>query len=156
MATKTSILSTINGFITAIVTVLKVRNAFSTIVNEIYPDIISETRTTTSHTSRITTPNGVKTSILYNIFIVKQGRLVTIKGVIWNQTGAIVSNSDINDFIFEIVDYEYLPETSSNITTFPISLGTFVEINSTEKRLYCNQLGSGSLVNFNIQYFTQN
>ena len=156
MATKTSILSTINGFITAIVTVLKVRNAFSTIVNEIYPDIISETRTTTSHTSRITNPNLLKENITYNIFIVKQGRLVTIKGFIHNQTGAIVSNSVINDFIFEIVNYEYLPHELSTTVLFPVAQGTFVEINGTDKKLYCNQLGAGDLVRFNIQYFTQN
>ena len=121
-----------------------------------YGNIISETRTTTSHTSRITNPNLLKENITYNIFIVKQGRLVTIKGFIHNQTGAIVSNSDINDFIFEIVNYEYLPHELSTIVTFPISLGTFVEINGSEKKLYCNQLGDGVLVTFNIQYFTQN
>ena len=156
MATKTNLISAINAQLTAIITQAKVRLASLQIVNEIYPDIISETRTTTSHTSRITTPNGVKTNITYNVFIVKQGRLVTIKGFAWNQTGGIVSNSDVNDFIFEIVDPEYLPETLSNVTKFPISLGTFVEINSTEKKLYCNQLGAGDLVTFNIQYFTQN
>lgn len=156
MATKANLISAINAQLTALITQAKVRLASSLIVDELYPDIISETRTTTSHTSRITTPNGVKTNIIYNIFIVKQGRIVTIKGLAINQTGGIVSNSYVNDFIFEIVDPEYLPETSSNITTFPISLGTFVEINSTEKRLYCNQFGVGDLITFNIQYFTQN
>ena len=121
-----------------------------------YGNIINETRTTTSHTSRITNPNLLKENITYNIFIVKQGRLVTIKGFIRNQTGGIVSNSDINDFIFEIVDHEYLPHELSTTTFFPISLGTFVEIISAEKKLYCNQLGAGDLVTFNIQYFTQN
>ena len=121
-----------------------------------YGNIINETRTTTSHTSRITNPNLLKTNITYNIFIVKQGRLVTIKGSIQNQTGAIVSNSDINDFIFEIVDSEYLPHELSTTTLFPVAQGTFVQFNGTEKKLYCNQLGSGDLVTFNIQYFTQN
>ena len=121
-----------------------------------YGNIINETRINTSHTSRITNPNLLKTDITYNIFIVKQGRLVTIKGGIQNQTGAIVSNSDINDFIFEIVDSEYLPHELSTTTTFPISLGTFVEINGTDKKFYCNQLGAGDSVTFNIQYFTQN
>lgn len=156
MATKSNLISAINAQLTAIITQAKVRLASLQIVNEIYPDIISETRTTTSYTSRITTPNGVKTNITYHVFIVKQGRLVTIKGIVYNLTGDIVSNSDVNDFIFEIVDPEYLPETSSNITTFPVSLGTFVEINSTEKKFYCNQLGAGDLVTFNLQYFTQN
>ena len=156
MATKTSILSTINGFITAIVTVLKVRNAFSTIVNEIYPDIISETRTTTSHTSRITNPNLLKENITYNIFIVKQGRLVTIKGKIQNQTGGILSNNYADNFIFEIVNYEYLPDELSTTVFVPTALGPSVGIHGTDKKLYCTQLGAGDLVTFNIQYFTQN
>ena len=156
MAIKTNLISAINAQLTALITQAKVRLASLQIVNEIYPDIISETRTTTSHTSRITTPNGVKTNITYNVFIVKQGRLVTIKGVVRNLTEAIVSNYDINDFIFEIVNDEYLPETLSSITKFPIALGTFVEIKSTEKKLYCNQLGVSDIVTFNIQYFTQN
>ena len=37
-----------------------------------YGNIINETRQTTSHTSRITNPNLLKTDITYNIFIVKK------------------------------------------------------------------------------------
>ena len=121
-----------------------------------YGNIISETRTTTSHTSRITNPNLLKENITYNIFIVKQGRLVTIKGFIHNQTGAIVSSSDINDFIFEIVDSEFFPYESLTDTKFPVVQGGYVTLNSSEKKLYFNQLGAGDLVTFNIQYFTQN
>ena len=121
-----------------------------------YGNIINETRTTTSHTSRITTPNGVKTNITYNIFIVKQGRLVTIKGFAWNQTDNIISDNYINDFIFEIVDSEYFPDLLSTATKFPVVQGNYVTLNSPEKNFYCNQLGAGDLVTFNIQYFTQN
>ena len=121
-----------------------------------YGNIISETRTTTSHTSRITNPNLLKENITYNIFIVKQGRLVTIKGKIQNQTGGILSNNYADNFIFEIVNYEYLPHELSTIVFFPTALGISVGINGTDKKLYCNQLGDGDLVTFNIQYFTQN
>ena len=41
MATKTSLISAINGFITAIVTVTKVRSAFNELIDELFP--ISET-----------------------------------------------------------------------------------------------------------------
>ncbi len=156
MATKANLISAINAQLTAIITQAKVRLASLQIVNEIYPDIISETRTTTSYTSRITTPNGVKSDITYNIFILKQGRLVTIKGFISNLTDNIISYNEMNDFIFEIVDPEYLPDLLSSTTFFPVAQGTFVTLNGTEKRLYCNQLGAGDLVTFNIQYFTQN
>ena len=121
-----------------------------------YGNIINETRTTTSHTSRITNPDLLRTNILYNIFIVKQGRLVTIKGSIQNQSAASVSNIDINDFIFEIVDSEFFPDEFSTATFFPVAQGTFVQFYGTDKKLYFNQLGSGNLVTFNIQYFTQN
>ena len=121
-----------------------------------YGNIIYETRTTTSHTSRITNPNLLKTDITYNVYIVKQGRLVTIKGRVWNYTGAIVSNSDSNDFIFEIVDSEFFPDELSTTTKFPVVQGTYVRLSGTDKKLYFNQLGAGDLVTFNIQYFTQN
>ena len=155
MATKTNLINAINAKITAIITQAKHRLSMLEVVNEIYPDIIYETRTTTSHTSRITNPNLLKTDITYNVFIVKQGRLVTIKGRVWNYTGAIVSNSDNNDFIFEIVDSEFFPDEFSTATFFPVAQGTFVQFYGTDKKLYFNQLGSGDLVTFNIQYFTQ-
>ena len=156
MATKTNLITAINTQLTAIITQAKVRLASLQIVNELYPNIINETRTTTSHTSRITTPNGVKTNITYNAFIVKQGRVVTIKGFAWNQTDGIISDNYINDFIFEIVDSEFFPdELSTAATKFPVAQGNYVTLNSSEKKLYFNQLGSGSLVTFNIQYFTQ-
>ena len=121
-----------------------------------YGNIINETRTTTSHTSRITNPNLLKENIMYNIFIVKQGRLVTIKGIVQNQTGLIMSDRHDHDFIFEIVDSEYLPHELSTTTLFPVSSGAFVQFHATEKKLFCNQLGVDDKVTFNIQYFTQN
>ena len=121
-----------------------------------YGNIIYETRTTTSHTSRITNPNLLKTDITYNVYIVKQGRLVTIKGIVFNNTDSIISDNETNDFIFEIVDSEFFPDELSTTTKFPVVQGTYVRLSGTDKKLYFNQLGAGDLVTFNIQYFTQN
>jgi len=135
------------------------REVEDALMNELYGTIFTEDRDTTSASSRITTPNGLKTSLLYRIHILKQGRLVIIKGFVWNKTSSIISNNLSNYFVFEIVDSEYLPDTSSTNTAFPIALGTFVELNRTgypsENKFYCNQLASGQRITFNIQYFTK-
>lgn len=158
MSTKTTIQNLINTNLASgsDITAAELRAVLTSILDNLYGSIISETRTTTSAVSRITTPNTINTNITYGIHILKQGRLVTIKGFVWNQSNVIVSNNFVDDFIFEIIDSEYLPDSSSTTTTFPVSSGTFVELNSSENKLYMNQLGAGELRTFNIQYFTQN
>jgi hypothetical protein len=134
----------------------KHREVEAGLLDNSYGTIINENRTTTNHGTRVTNPNVVKIDILYGISILKQGRIVIIKGFVWNQTGSIISNNYTNDFVFEIVDSEYFPDLLSTTTIFPTGLGTFVELNSTEKKFYCNELGNGELRTFNIQYFTNN
>jgi hypothetical protein len=46
MATKANLLSTINGFITAVITQAKHRSSMSTVVDEIYPTVYIEDETT--------------------------------------------------------------------------------------------------------------
>ena len=126
-----------------------------------YGNIINETRTTTSHTSRITTPNGVKTNITYNIFIVKQGRLVTIKGIVFNNTDSIISENETNDFIFEIVDYEYLPSAAIQAiggvpTLCATTSGDTVKMYFYNDKLIVDSLGAGGIVYLNIEYLTEN
>ena len=48
MAIKSSITSTINGFITAIITQTKLRSALSTLLDNFYPTVIYYTNSTTT------------------------------------------------------------------------------------------------------------
>jgi len=120
-----------------------------------YGDIVMEGSGIAATPSQITLGNLADTNIKYGIHIVKQGRIVVMKGFIWNQTTRIISNSQISDFAIEIINPEYFPDGLSTTTLFPIALGTFVELNSSDKKIYINALGAGELRNFNLTYFTQ-
>lgn len=151
MATKASTLSTINGFITAIVTVLKTRNAFSTIVDTIYTDITTDTNSSTN----IVSENLVKTGFDYNIVIMKIGNKVTIKGEFSNNTGFIVGSST-SDYIFTITNSEYLPNNLDNFFMFGTNITSLenVRLNfDTNKLLISSALDVDSVVNFEITYF---
>lgn len=151
MATKASTLSTINGFITAIVTVLKTRNAFSTIVDTIYTDITTDTNSSTN----IVSENVVKTGFDYNIVIMKIGNKVTIKGEFSNNTGFIVGSST-SDYIFTITNSEYLPNNLDNFFMFGTNITSLenVRLNfDTNKLLISSALDVDSVVNFEITYF---
>ena len=106
MATKTSITSTINGFITAIVTVTKVRSAFDTLLNNVYPDPISDTQLTTNVVTKI------GTNFTYNLQFSKVGRNIHIYGSITNVSGSILNS--LED-ILEVTNAEFEPYTTYNL-----------------------------------------
>lgn len=89
MATKTSITSTINGFITAIVTVTKVRSAFDTLLNNVYPTPLVDTEATTNVIT------AIDTNFEYQLTFTKVGRLVHLHGFITNVSGSILDGVDI-------------------------------------------------------------
>lgn len=103
MATKTSITSAINGFITAIVTVTKVRSAFDTLLNNLYPTPISDTQLTTNVVTK------VGTKIAYNLQFSKVGRNIHISGTIKNVSGPIL---ELVEDILEVTNAEFKPYTS--------------------------------------------
>jgi hypothetical protein len=90
MATKTSLISAVNGFLTAIITQLKVRNAQLEVINEIYPTVITDNSTTETYTEQ------TNTDIAYSVNIIKTGKNIRIDGNYQNQTtSALPSNSVI-------------------------------------------------------------
>lgn len=99
MAIKSTITSTINGFITAIITQAKVRSAFSTLLDNIYPTPTYETQAT----NVIYTKAGE--NFTYDIKIAKIGRVVHINGRFENITGGALSVQNL----VTITDAEYLP-----------------------------------------------
>lgn len=132
MATKSNILSTVNGFITAIITQLKLRNGFSTIVDNIYPTPIYDTQATTN----VYTKAGE--NFTYNIKIAKIGRVVHINGWFENITPSALGSQNL----VTITDSEFLPfvfaqrqsiqaiSTSGQVVTLGIS-GNTIRITTT-------------------------
>lgn len=75
---KTTLISTINGFITAIVTVAKVRSAFSAIIDILYPTKVSDNHGTTAVLTK------VYADIEYIVNFKKVGNTVFIWGYVEN------------------------------------------------------------------------
>jgi len=103
MATKTSITSTINGFITAIVTVTKVRNAFDTLLNNIYPTPILDTQATTN------VATSLSANFEYSLQFTKTGRNIHVYGTIQNVSGSILGG--VED-VLDITTSEFDPYTT--------------------------------------------
>lgn len=151
MATKTSTISTINGFITAIVTVLKTRNAFSTVVDAIYTDIVLDTNASTN----IVTENIVKLGFDYNIAVMKIGNKVTIKGELINNTGEIIGSST-DDYMFEITNSEFFPNVNDNFFMFGTNVTSLSNVALKfvgNKLRVSSSLGVDAVMNFTITYF---
>lgn len=89
MATKANIISTVNGFITAIITQAKLRSGFSTVVDNLYPTVITDTQDTTTVLTK------TDTDFEYDIKIAKVGSVVNIDGYIENVTASSISDQPI-------------------------------------------------------------
>jgi hypothetical protein len=68
MATKANLISAVNGFLTAIITQLKVRNAQLEVINELYPSAVTDDSISETYTTQ-NTP-----TVTYAIQMTKQGR----------------------------------------------------------------------------------
>lgn len=99
MAIKSTITSTINSFITAIITQTKLRNALSTLLDNFYPTPVYDTQATTNVFTK------VDNDFTYNIKVAKIGRVVHINGWFENITGSALGSQNI----VTITDSEYLP-----------------------------------------------
>ena len=119
MAIKSNILSTVNGFITAIITQAKVRSALSTLLDNFYPTVLYDVRSTTNVFTKIDDDFG------YNLKIAKIGRLVHIDGFIENVTESTISSqtiANISNTEFQsatgILPYQFPAISSSGLIIF--------------------------------------
>ena len=108
MATKTSLLTTINGFITAVITQAKHRSSMSAVVDEIYPSNVNDSQATETYTTK------AGTSINYSIRITKSGNIAHIKGEIRNTTTGILPSQNV----FTWKDNEFRPKSGINDVYF--------------------------------------
>jgi hypothetical protein len=108
MATKTSLLTTINGFITAVITQAKHRSSMSAVVDEIYPSNVTDSQATETYTTK------AGTSINYSIRITKSGNIAHISGTVRNTTAGILGSQNV----FTWKDNEFRPKSGVNDVKF--------------------------------------
>jgi len=106
MATKASLLSEINGFLTAVITIANHRLSMSAVVDEIYPSAVTDNSTDETYTTQNTA------SITYAIQITKQGRSVRING---SYTNTSASALPAGTEIYAQKDNQYKGSTSEFI-----------------------------------------
>jgi|LakMenE01Jun11ns_1017448.scaffolds.fasta_scaffold9525812_2 hypothetical protein len=108
MATKSALISAVNGFITSVVNITKHRNSMLEVINELYPLKVSDNSTDETYTTQ------TNQNITYTIQIVKQGRSIRINGS-FTYVGAQALNP--NTTIFQFKDSEFKGDTSTYLGT---------------------------------------
>jgi len=108
MATKANLISAVNGFITAIITQLKVRNAYLEVIDEIYPSVVNDSQSTETYTTK------AGTNLNYSITIHKSGNSCHLKGSITNNTAFALGSQNV--FTWE--NTEFRPKSGTNDFTF--------------------------------------
>lgn len=147
MATKSGILATINGFITAIITQAKVRSAYSTVIDEIYPTPVNDTEILEVYTTK----NNANRK--YSIKITKQGRRVNITGTFLSVSGT----AEFAPIFFTFKSNEFFPETQN-------VYGLAQTVSATNVPILISELGfkiggslpTGITYQFSINYNTLN
>lgn len=122
-------------------------NSYGTVINE------------THLSNTITTENATNPLIQYNVFFCKQGRKVSIKGNLVNNS-ALIIGGDVSNF-FEIIDSEYFPSTAiDGIGGAPTLCATVssdsVKVYIEDNKLCVETLGAFQVVYLNIEYLTEN
>lgn len=114
MATKSGLISSINGYITSVVTIAKHRLSMLDLINEFFQVDVVE--------SNLTTPavieNNSGISFAYEVYIKKTGNTVRWRGYFNNLSGTITG---YNFPLFDIIDSDYFPRTGSSFITVPCS-----------------------------------
>lgn len=146
MATKPNFLSSINSFLTSIVTVTKHRNSMAVIADNLYLARVLDTQLTTN----VATSSGA--SFTYRISTHKQGNKVTIRGTITNATGSALNIGDI----FQITNTEYRPiETVSVLATSTTGQTTSFSLATNGTLSLSNIMASATNYNFLTFYTTE-
>ena len=154
MATKTNLINTINGYLTAVITLAKHRLSMLELINELYPTIIVDDNSSTN----VLTENTSVVGLDYTTTIVKQGRKVTIKGELINNTGSIVGGGS-GVYIFDITNSEFYPSGLDSAFMFGVNTGSLSNVRlrfDTNKLVLTSALGIDGVMDFTITYFTQN
>jgi hypothetical protein len=128
---KTTLISTINGFITAVVSVAKVRNAYLEIVNALFPTKLNQTISTGA--------------ITCNLDYKKCGNEARVSGSITNNTSSL-----IGDGLIEISNSIYYAKTGTQ-TRSQLNNGITLQISGTDINLF-GVLGANETIFINESY----
>ena len=159
MATKTTIQNLINSLIRSNPSLIdKTEHADvedSLLLNS-YGDVINETQISNT----ITSANTLIPSLQYNVFFCKQGRKVTIKGNLVNNSPSILGGG-VSAYFFEIIDSEYASnigvEGIGGAPTYCATIsGNPVIVYLNNNRLYFETISAFEVVYLNFEYFTEN
>jgi hypothetical protein len=147
MATKTSLLTTINGFLSATITVLKHRSSMSVVVDELYPTVLVDTHLGTTN---VITRAG--TNYAYSFRFSKQGRNIAVSGSISNVTGSLLGQA----VIANITNADFSASPSTNLICQADDLSTIrMQISGTTITLFGN-MPSSKTYYFNGTFTAQN
>ena len=104
MSNKTTLTSVVNGFITAIVTVTKVRNALAALIGEFYTTVLTDSNATETYTTK------ASSSLPYNARFTKQGTHCHLSLYFRNTGATTINASQTSPYkIFTIDEAELLP-----------------------------------------------
>ena len=158
MAIKTTIQNLINSLIRsnpALIDKTEHADVEDALLLNSYGNVTQETRLVNT----ITTENASNPLLQYNVFFCKQGRKVTIKGNLINNSAFIIGN-EVSHF-FQIVDSEYLPSADiqaiGGVPTLCATVsGEPVMMCFYNDKLIVDSLGAYGVVYLNIEYLTEN
>jgi hypothetical protein len=102
MATKASFITTVNGFLTAIITVLKHRNSMLEVINELWKTSLNDTQSSTNVITK------TFASATYNLDFNKVGNKVYVSGTV-NVFGVITFTT--SDIYATFTNSELAPKT---------------------------------------------
>jgi hypothetical protein len=89
MATKTGLTTAIANAITVLITRAKLLSGLTEIVNEIYPDVVSDSGISETYTTK------AGSTIAYGIRLTKAGRLCNLRGEFQNSTTSTQGSQNI-------------------------------------------------------------
>jgi len=119
MANKASLISTINGFITAVINTTKHRDSMLELINVFYSTVKKESASAGVTNGANTITSTVNPSITYELHFKKEGNKVFVSGWVLN-SGALTLAS--NTVLFSFTDSEYLIKTGTyylfNVMTY--------------------------------------
>ena len=142
MATKSNLISSINSFLTATVTILKHRNSMLEVINELFA---------TSNNYTVTTGN-----IQYDLTFTKSGNKCLVTGSIKNASSSIIGNTKLLD-IPNSLYYPKISQLSTGVGSSSLSNSIIAFTDSTfllyPNSIFINSnLGVGSTLIINTSY----
>jgi len=137
-------------------TASEVRNTLNTIGNNTYGDVLHEVHTGLTNVQVITAETTEDN--FYNLFFCKQGRKVTVNGVLIGKNTSIDSSMEF----VEIINSDYFPDTD---TLIPVRYFGNASTDSRPMKLFFNSLnvlcsssslGVGESIYVDFTYYTEN